>query len=99
MAEKDKESEFFLEDEEDDDESEDNKIDGGGTTSCDEDDAPGSPSSPFSSHQWPQSYRETWTTSPEHIHHGQRRLHYMSNSLENFPFTVDVASHKLYSMR
>ncbi|KAF5941001.1 hypothetical protein HYC85_022168 [Camellia sinensis] len=54
-----KESEFFLEDEEDDDESEDNKIDGGGTTSCDEDDAPGSPSSPFSSHQWPQSYRET----------------------------------------
>ncbi|CAL5420681.1 unnamed protein product [Camellia sinensis] len=59
MAEKDKESEFFLEDEEDDDESEDNKIDGGGTTSCDEDDAPGSPSSPFSSHQWPQSYRET----------------------------------------
>ncbi|KAG5520411.1 hypothetical protein RHGRI_033107 [Rhododendron griersonianum] len=70
MAERDKESEFFFEDEEEEEEDDDiedrNENGGGGGSSSDEEEegtrrrfrSPPS-SSPFSSHQWPQSYRET----------------------------------------
>ncbi|XP_058207088.1 amino acid transporter AVT1A-like isoform X2 [Rhododendron vialii] len=76
MAEREKESEFFLENDDDDDDIEDKRNEngdgGGGSNSSDEEVGEGGeeechrrfrspPSSypPFSSHQWPQSYRET----------------------------------------
>uniref|UniRef100_A0A5B7BMK5 Putative vacuolar amino acid transporter 1 isoform X1 n=1 Tax=Davidia involucrata TaxID=16924 RepID=A0A5B7BMK5_DAVIN len=65
MAEKQKDSEFFFEIDEDDGNIEDNKIDSSSSSSDEEtggddgEQGQRSPSSHFSSQQWPQSYRET----------------------------------------
>ncbi|KAI8526636.1 hypothetical protein RHMOL_Rhmol12G0011100 [Rhododendron molle] len=88
MAERETESEFFFEDEEEeeDDDIEDkmNENGGGGSSSSNEEEegtrrrfrSPPS-SSPFSSHQWPQSYRETtdsFTITASPIFETLRRL-------------------------
>ncbi|KAG5555963.1 hypothetical protein RHGRI_006563 [Rhododendron griersonianum] len=76
MAEREKESEFFLENDDEDDDIEDKRNengDGGGSSSSSDEEvgeggeeeshrrfrSPPSSYPPFSSHQWPQSFRET----------------------------------------
>ncbi|XP_058195385.1 amino acid transporter AVT1A-like isoform X2 [Rhododendron vialii] len=102
MAEREKESEFFFEDEEeeeDDDDIEDtrNENGGGGGSSSSDEEEEGTrrrfrsppPSSPFSSHQWPQSYRETtdsFTITASPIFETLRRLssvRYSGSDIDN----------------
>ncbi|KAF7125079.1 hypothetical protein RHSIM_Rhsim12G0009400 [Rhododendron simsii] len=104
MAEREKGSEFFFEDEEEDNDIEDirNENGGGGSSSSGEEVGEGGeeeegtrrrfrspPYSPFSSHQWPQSYRETtdsFTITASPIFETLRRLssvRYSSSDIDN----------------